>query len=248
MTKGGERVFEQLGRDSRLSDLVAQRVFERIVDERLRPGERLPSERELAEQFGVSRTVVREAVRSLAGRGLIEARAGRGLSVGAVGAETVRQSVSFFLRGRPSWDYRRVHEARAMVEVDIAGMAAERATDDEIAGLRRVCEEMAAEIDDTERASQLDMQFHRDLARSMHNDLVTIMLDAIADSLLEIRRETFGPQGRARIALASHREILGRVEARDGIGARTAMARHLDDVELAWERMVSDGAGLPAVH
>jgi GntR family transcriptional repressor for pyruvate dehydrogenase complex len=239
MTDSEKPLFSAVGRDTRLSDVVAGRILESIVSRGLRPGDRLPAERELAEQFDVSRTVVREAIRNLGGRGIIDARPGRGLTVAAVRSETVRQSMSLFLRARPSWDYESVHEVRQMVEVDAAGLAADRATDAEIAELERVCAEMAAVIEDTERASVVDMQFHRLLARATHNDLVGIMLDAIADSLLEIRRETFGSRGRSREALASHLEILGRVSARDAIGARTAMARHLDDVEEAWQRLVA---------
>ena len=237
MTDTAKPLFSAVGRDTRLSDVVAGRILESIVSRGLRPGDRLPAERELAQQFEVSRTVVREAVRNLGGRGIIDARPGRGLTVAAVSSETVRQSMSLFLRARPSWDYLSVHEVRLMVEVDVAGLAAERATHAEMGELERACEEMAAVIEDTEQASILDMQFHRLLAGATHNDLVSIMLDAIADSLLEIRRKTFGAHGRSREALASHLEILGRLAARDAIGARTAMARHLDDVEQAWERL-----------
>jgi GntR family transcriptional repressor for pyruvate dehydrogenase complex len=233
----GERLFEQVELEARLSDRVADRLAESILTRELRPGDRLPSERELGEQFGVSRTVIREAVRSLAGRGIIEARVGRGLSVAAVPAETVRESMNFFLRARPSWDYRKVHEVRLLVETEVAGMAAERATDGELERMRQACEAMAAVVDEPDKATESDLEFHRALAAATHNDLVSIMLDAIADSLIWIRRETFGPTGRTRRALASHREILDRIVARDPSGARKAMAWHLDDVELAWERI-----------
>src|ERR1044072_4366305 len=99
-----------------------------IASNDLKPGDALPSERELGEQFGVSRTVIREAVRALAAKGVIDVRTGSGLRVAACGAATVSESMSLFMRGRSTLDYPKVHEVRAMLEVEVAGLAAERAS------------------------------------------------------------------------------------------------------------------------
>ena len=219
----------------RMSDRVADQILEGIIARGVRIGERLPTEKVLAEQFGVSRTVIREAVRSLVGKGMIDARPGRGLSVTAPGASAAQQSMTLFLRGRVEHDYRKVSEVRRMVEVEIAGLAAQRATDAEIAQLRSNCDRMAAILDENEAASQVDLEFHSALARATHNELHLVMLDAISDSLLEIRRSTFHEPGRAGIALAAHRAILERIDGRDASGARASMRTHLDDVEHAWE-------------
>lgn len=219
----------------RMSDRVADQILEGIIARGVRIGERLPTEKVLAEQFGVSRTVIREAVRSLAGKGMINARPGRGLSVTAPGASAAQQSMTLFLRGRVEHDYRKVSEVRRMVEVEITGLAAQRATDVEIEQLRSICDRMAAILEENEAASQVDMEFHSALARATHNELHLVMLDAISDSLMEIRRSTFHAHGRAGIALAAHRAILERIAARDASGARASMRTHLDDVEHAWE-------------
>src|SRR5256885_15630501 len=128
-------LFDQVTREPRLSDKVAEMMLETILSRRLAVGDRLPSERELGEQFGVSRTVVREAVRALVAKGVIEVRSGSGLRVAAVDATAVTESMSLFLRGR-TLDFEKVHEVRALLEVHIAGLAADRATTADLAGLR----------------------------------------------------------------------------------------------------------------
>src|SRR5215475_12594500 len=112
-------LFEQVRREPRLSDKVAEMMLETILSRRLAVGDRLPSERELGEQFGVSRTVVREAVRALVAKGVIEVRSGSGLRVAAVEASAVSESMSLYLRGS-SLDFEKVHEVRALLEVHIA--------------------------------------------------------------------------------------------------------------------------------
>src|SRR3954468_23778083 len=132
---GEGALFEQVQREPRLSDKVAEMMLKTILSERLSVGDRLPSERELGEQFGVSRTVVREAVRALAAKGVIEVRTGSGLRVAAVDAAAVRESMSLFLHG-VGLDFEKVHEVRSLLEVHLAGLAAERASDEDIALLR----------------------------------------------------------------------------------------------------------------
>ena len=134
-------------------------MLKTILSERLNVGDRLPSERELGEQFGVSRTVVREAVRALAAKGVIEVRTGSGLRVAAVDAAAVRESMSLFLHGI-GLDFEKVHEVRSLLEVHLAGLAAERASDDDIAQLRETHKRMSAAAD-VEAASLIDLEFHR---------------------------------------------------------------------------------------
>src|SRR6266550_8265050 len=130
-------LFPQVTREPRLSDKVADLMLETILSRKLMAGDRLPSERELGEQFGVSRTVVREAVRSLVAKGLIEVQSGSGLRVAAVGPAAVRESMRLFLRAG-QLDFEKVHEVRAVLEVHIAGVAADRATTADIEQLRKV--------------------------------------------------------------------------------------------------------------
>jgi GntR family transcriptional regulator, transcriptional repressor for pyruvate dehydrogenase complex len=232
--------FGTVDRDVRLSDRVAAQMLETITSRDLQPGDRLPTERELSQQFAVSRTVIREAVRSLVGKGIIDARAGRGLRVTAVGPSAVWESMSLMLGQGSTPDYRDVHEVRALLEVSVAGHAATRATDAEIEELSAVVDRMRDVLPDLEEASRADLAFHRGVAAATHNRLFSVMLEAIVDPMLEIRRTTFRRPGRAQAALESHLAILAQIRARNPSGAADAMARHLDEVEHVWELMAQE--------
>lgn len=234
-------LFEQVTREPRLSDKVADTILETILSRKLQVGDRLPSERELGEQFGVSRTVVREAVRALVAKGVIEVRSGSGLRVAAVDAAAVTESMSLFLRGG-SFDFEKVHEVRALLEVHIAGLAAERATDDDLARLREVHDRMEREAGDVEAAARDDLEFHRAIARATQNDLYLLLLDSIGSTLIDIRRENLG-SGSTPMTLGQHAQVLDRMVARDAAGARKAMATHLEGVAEWWRDHIARGAG-----
>src|ERR1700737_2664008 len=127
MPKPSLQPFRSVARAPSLSDKVAEPLTEAIVSLQVRPGERLPSERDLGEKFKVSRTVVREAVRSLAARGLVRVTSGRGVEVSEVDSGHVAASMRLLVRGREGLDYGKVHEVRTAVEVQTAGLAAQRA-------------------------------------------------------------------------------------------------------------------------
>ena len=110
----------------------------------LRPGELLPSERELGDKFNVSRTVVREAVRSLAARGLVRVTSGRGVEVSAFGPGDVAASMRLLVRGHEGLDYGKVNEVRTAVEVQVAGLAAQRATPEHLERLTQLCDDLSA--------------------------------------------------------------------------------------------------------
>jgi GntR family transcriptional regulator, transcriptional repressor for pyruvate dehydrogenase complex len=229
---GSEVLFEQVAREARLSDKVADMMLETILSRKLRVGDRLPSERELGEQFGVSRTVVREAVRALVAKGVIEVRSGSGLRVAAVDASAVSESMSLYLRGR-TLDFEKVHEVRALLEVHIAGVAAERAEPEDVERLREVHERMRRESGDVEAAARDDLEFHRMIARATHNDLYLLLMDSIGAALIDIRRENLG-SGSAPMTLDQHEAVLERIAAHDSTGAREAMAAHLEGVARWW--------------
>jgi GntR family transcriptional repressor for pyruvate dehydrogenase complex len=238
-------MFPRVSREPRLSDKVAELLLETILSKGLQPGDRLPSERELGEQFGVSRTVIREAVRALAAKGLIDVRTGSGLRVAAVDGSAVSESMSLYLRGG-TLEYPKVHEVRKTLEVEIAGLAAERATREDVAAMRKICERMEELVDtDVEEASRLDLEFHRAIAVATDNDLHLLLLDSIGEALLEVRRENLRRPPAVTEALASHRAILDRIRARDREGARHSMSEHLDNVEVHWltSRRAAVGAG-----
>jgi GntR family transcriptional regulator, transcriptional repressor for pyruvate dehydrogenase complex len=240
----GGVLFQQVPREPRLSDKVAEMMLETILSRRLQVGERLPSERELGEQFNVSRTVVREAVRALVAKGVIEVRSGSGLRVAAVDAAAVSESMSLYLRGA-TLDFEKVHEVRTLLEVHIAGVAAERATGDDVAQLRSVHERMQGEADDVESAARDDLEFHRTIARATQNDLYLLLMDSIGSALIDIRRENLG-SGSTPTTIGQHEAVLERIAAHDPEGARKAMAAHLEGVARWWREHAPTPAAAPA--
>jgi GntR family transcriptional repressor for pyruvate dehydrogenase complex len=228
--------FEELDRPRSLPQRVADEILKRILAEGLQPGDQLPSERQLAAQFGVSRTVIREGIRALAGKGVVEVSAGRGIRVASVGMSAVQESIGLFLHSRPASDHAHLHEVRTTIEIAVAGLAAERRKDDDLELLRAGLRQMASVLDDPEAVAMEDLQFHRELARCTDNEFYLVALDALVTPLLQVRRSLLGPGGRSHEALAEHEAIVERVAASDPDGARDAMGQHLRNIELAWER------------
>jgi GntR family transcriptional regulator, transcriptional repressor for pyruvate dehydrogenase complex len=227
-SRGGTATLEERPRQVALSDEVASKLLDTIISNGLEAGHPLPSERELGEQYGVSRTVIREAVRGLAAKGVVDVRMGRGPQVAAVGPSAAAEALGLFLHGR-RLDYDNVHEVRLLLEAHVAALAASRATPADVGQIRAAHARMVEKIDDVEAASREDLEFHRAIARATHNDIYLVLLDSIGGHLLAVRKENLAA-GYARRALAQHEEILACIERRDAEGARAAMAAHLEEV------------------
>ena len=230
--------FGKMTRTPSLSDRVAEQLTEAIVSRQLRAGDRLPSERELCKEFSVSRTVVREAVRSLAAQGLLRVTSGRGIEVNEINGETVAASLRLLVRSHEDFDYGQVHEVRQALEVLTAGLAAECARPDDLKRLNVLCTEMerGLEARNIAGASEADFQFHRELARLSGNELLLAMLDSISDVLREVRTQAIAQPHVGEEGLRGHRRILKAVSSGNSEAARTAMAEHLSDAERIWRR------------
>jgi GntR family transcriptional regulator, transcriptional repressor for pyruvate dehydrogenase complex len=219
---------------------VTNSVLDLITSNALRPGDRLPSERDLATRFGVSRTVVREALRSLAAKGVLDVHSGSGAVVARVGMGTASEMLRLFVlsaRQGPGADrveYEQIDDVREMLETRVARIAATTARPEDLDELRSLHAEMTAAREDTELASQLDVAFHRAIAVSTHNPLYIVMLDSIEPVLLEIRLKTLGVPGRPARALEAHQQILDFIVAGDPVGAEAAMVAHLEDSRVVW--------------
>jgi GntR family transcriptional regulator, transcriptional repressor for pyruvate dehydrogenase complex len=213
-----------------------------VVSGGLEPGERLPPERELCARLGVSRTVVREALNLLEARGLISIEHGRGAVVSGGNTNAVRDALGVILRVRPKvlWE---LLEMRAILEVGISGLAAERATVEDTDAMRAELERMAALIDAPEGYVDADVEFHALLARAARNGVLLTMLEPIVDLLRASRRVSASRRpGSALRALGEHEEILRRVEAGDAEGARREMRAHLANTVRDIEAVLGKGA------
>jgi GntR family transcriptional regulator, transcriptional repressor for pyruvate dehydrogenase complex len=229
---GDAELFARVEREPRLSDKVAELMRETIINRQMAPGTPLPSERELGEQFGVSRTVIREAVRALAAKGIVEVRTGSGLRVASVDEATALESLTWYIRGGRI-EYAKVHEVRSTIEVEMAALAAERRTEEQLQALRDSHKRFQAVLDDVEQATVADVEFHALIARATQNDLFSVLLGSIGEALIEVRHETLAV-GSGKKTLQAHAKILACIERSDPDGARAAMRDHLNTVKQFW--------------
>lgn len=229
-------LFERVRREPTLAATVAQGIERLIREGRLEAGAQLPSERALAERFGVSRTVVREAVRTVAASGLLDVRHGSGTLVTAPPPELVARSVSHYLRAGRVED---VHEIRLMLETEIAAVAAERRTEADLERLRELLAELRARAGDRDALAGADVAFHRALAAATRNPFFAVLHDSLADVLLTVRRHAFSVAGAVELAHGHHARILDAVSAADPAAAREAMRRHLADGERWLQRALA---------
>lgn len=237
-----------LVRQPRLSDQVAVKLRDMIYEGRMRPGDALPSERELCEHFSVSRTVIREAVKTLTAKSLVTAVPGSGLIVGTTTIEDVAEIFDLYFRGEPSLRYLDLHHVRYSLEPAICALAAENAGDEDIAGLFALCDELESLTEgDLVDASRNDARFHRNIAVASQNSYYVILLDALGRSLLDTRVATFSMEPRRlSIVVAAHRKVADAIASRDPEAAAEAMREHLGEVVDTWKRWSpsdSEGTG-----
>lgn len=220
----------------RLSDQVAAQLQELIASGRVRAGEKLPSERELCELLGVSRTVVREAVRALASKRLVEVRPGGGAVVRAPDAALVSELMTLMLRGDSAATFGHVHEVRRLLEVEVAGLAAERRDEVDLGALEACLAAMREHAGDPPRWAAADVAFHAALADATHNPLYGVLLASIAELLMEVRLTGARLPETPELAYRHHHQIVERVRAGDRPGARAAMQDHLRESETTFQR------------
>lgn len=237
-----------LERSPTLSDRVTSSILNLIARSALKPGDRLPSERDLGDRFGVSRTVVREALRSLAAKGVLDVRSGSGATVASVNVERASEALRLYVQGLQGQvngvTYEQINDVREMIETRVARIAAASASEDDIARLAAVHEEFCASADDPDATPQLDVAFHRAIAESVHNPLFLVMLDSIEPILLEIRRRVARVPGRAGRAIEAHGLILQRIREHDPDGAEDAMTEHLEESRAVWHDLAGGDAAV----
>src|SRR5260370_8433119 len=213
------KVFEQ----------VAVQIEKRILDGELPSGDRLPTERELAEQFQVSRTAVREAMKILAQKGLVDMRPGRGTIVIDGSHEAMQDSIGLVMKlklGEVGGSDSLV-EVRGILETEIAALAAARATEKEIAAMRDAIELMDATLNDANAFITADNRFHEALAQATQNALIIILVKSIRNLLSEQRKQAVQVEGGPQRGQVHHKRILDNVMRRDPDAARAAMRSHL---------------------
>jgi GntR family transcriptional repressor for pyruvate dehydrogenase complex len=222
-----------------LSDVIADRIQEQILQEHLSPGTPLQTEAELMVQFGVGRSAVREAAKVLVQRGLVEVRPGKGMTVSApLGEVMTRQLITHLRMSRTS--AAQLFEVRDLIETQIARSAAVHRTDEDMAYIREVMEEAEQTPDDPDAYRPLDLAFHQALARATHNPFYSLVVGAI---FLLIRDSSLSPlrfSSTRKLVQKEHGELVRAIEQGDPEEAAKACVRHLTRVRADMERLFAE--------
>ena len=217
-------------RTSRLYEQIVQQIEESILAGRLKPADQLPTERELAQQFGVSRTAVREAVKTLAEKGLVESHSGRGTFVTSGTSHSMRQSLDSFFKSGDLKDPNYLIELRGIIEPEVTILAAQRIEEQQLAMMREAVAVMDRSMRNPDAYIEADLDFHLALAEAAGNPLVLSLLDSIVGVLREQRLGIFGVKGGPDRGQIHHKRILDAIEQRDPAKAHEAMRAHLQQI------------------
>lgn len=223
----GNDIFEPVA-VARASSAIAEQIRQAIVTSRLKEGERLPPERELAEQFGVSRVTVRDAFRALETMGLIDVRVGArgGAFVTAPSSSVVAKTMSDMLM-LSVVEPEDIVEARLIVELGTVTLACDRASNEELARLRELCLEGRRKLKARSYTRENSWQFHSLLAQLAHNGAVDGLTKSFRSTLsMHPIRAREGRKGHER-SVEEHLRIVDALERRDAAAAREEMAGHL---------------------
>jgi GntR family transcriptional regulator, transcriptional repressor for pyruvate dehydrogenase complex len=215
---------------SRLYEQIVQQIEGSIIKGDLKTGDQLPAERELAEQFGVSRTAVREAVKALREKGLVEAYSGRGTFITNGTSDSIRQSLNRMVKiGQPEGSIH-LAEVRIILEPEIAALAAVRVDEQQLATMREAYAVMDRSHRNADAYIEADLDFHLILAEAAANPIILSLIDSIIGVLREQRIRVFNVEGGSQRGQFHHKNILDAIEQRDSAGARQAMKAHLEQV------------------
>jgi len=227
-----------------LSGQIVERLQKLIASESLCPGDRLPSERQLAEQLGVSRSVIREAMGVLKARGILEARPGNGTYIRK---PTVGDGLAFLgsllSLQQLSDRYEDLKEVRRTMVVEIAGLAAERAEPEDIADIEVALAKIERHAQDVNQLTRDELAFHSALGAATHNEVYEVLVLLITNLLFEFHLTACrcNPRDVLESALHHHPLILECIKAKDPVGARRIMKRHLRSAELLIEAAQNKG-------
>jgi GntR family transcriptional repressor for pyruvate dehydrogenase complex len=217
-------------RASRLYEQIVQQIEESILSGALKPGDQLPAERDLAQRFGVSRTAVREAVKCLREKGLLEAFSGKGTFVTNSTSRTIRKSLDLMTRiGQPE-GLTYLAELRQILEPEIAALAATRMDDQLLATMREAVATMDDNLHNPDAYIEADLDFHLAMAEAADNPIVLSLLDSIVGLLREQRIRIFHVDGGPEHGQFHHKRILEAIERHSPEAARELMRAHLRQV------------------
>lgn len=225
-------------------DEIVERLVGLIIHEGLRPGDQLMPERELMAKLEVGRSSLREAIKTLCALGILEIKRGTGTFVGYGDTSMLTKPLSWGLFLNQS-SIQQVIEARSVIEVALAGWAAQRATEEEIATIKRLLEQLETNQHTMAKYIESDLAFHLAIARAAHNDMLANVLTMFQHVLRVWMETTYKEANGATDSMTLHREIYAAIQARDEAAAREAMAEHTSGSPLLAAAARSFANGLP---
>src|SRR6266702_2143433 len=223
---------EEANGHSQLTLQVVDHVRALIASGELRPGDRLPPERELARELKISRSSLRAGIGFLSAMGVLKSRHGAGtfVSSGPPALDSSSLTVLGALHGFLPWQ---MFEARLVIEASVASLAAERATDEHIAELAEEVAEMYAALGDPHEYLIHDVRFHRTIARASGNPILAALMETITANLYDYRSKTVVNAVDLKESAEMHREIYRAIRSHNPAQARVTMEQHLNLARIA---------------
>lgn len=211
-------------------DTIIQQLKQLITSGQLRPGDRLPAERNLSERFGVGRSYVREAILKLEFYGLLKTNPQSGTYVSGLSIKVMDNLITDIIKFNKD-DFGALIEARYYLELDAIKLAAERRTDDDLKQIEQAMTDYEAKTLSAQDAVEEDMLFHVMIARASHNSVIeSMILILIPDLIKTIIENKICGDDRGKLAIAEHRAIYAAIANGDIDAAENAMAAHLDEI------------------
>lgn len=226
-------------RPLRLPEVVADRIQTELFAKGLLAGDQLPTEVQLAGQYDVSRTVVREAARILEQRGLVDIRPGRGMVVTKLDTDLVARHYALLLKSSPA-AFDELMDVRLLVEVHVTGLAAEHRSEADLKAMQASLDNAAAHRDDYSVCLTEDLRFHSLVGRACGNPLMLLFLNPVNECLRETYQVPSSYMARLKSTLHEHQVILDAISAADVEVARVAATRHLERIKNYTEGLLPD--------
>ena len=226
------KVREPSGSSQTTEEVVA-RVSELIKKSELKPGDRLPPERELSKQLGVSRPSLRAGLRALSSMGVLKSRQGAGTFV-SDGPPTLDSEPLRLLAALHGFSFEHMFETRSILEAGAAGLAAQNATSDQLATLADEIAEMYASLGDPQEYLVHDIRFHRAVAEASNNPTLATLVEMVSAVMYERRRETIERAHDFSESLELHQQVYRAIRARQPEEARSAMREHIVRAQRAF--------------
>jgi GntR family transcriptional repressor for pyruvate dehydrogenase complex len=222
---------------SAIAEEILARLLDLIKERELRPGDKLPPERELAAMMDVSRPSLREALRALSIMNIIEIRQGDGTYVTSLEPELLVEHLDFVFALDDS-TFVQLFEARKILEVGIVALAAQRITAEQIAELEACLARSVENTDDPQAFLETDLELHNLITRAANNPILSRMMASISQLGLASRSRTTAIPGVVQKTVDDHRAIVAALKARDANAARQAMLDHLNNVEARLKQLI----------